>query len=58
MIEAIEVCEKLTGKKMNYQYADANLLVTIYVHIDVSKFKKHYPTWNYNTPSSYHGSDI
>jgi len=48
MIEAIEVCEKLTGKKMNYQYADANRSGDhIWYISDVTRFKQHYPTWNY-----------
>lgn len=48
MIEAIEVCEKITGNKMNYTYSETNRIGDhIWYISDVSKFKNHYPTWQY-----------
>lgn len=48
MIEAIQVCEEITGNKMNYQYSDQNRKGDhIWYISDVSKFKNHYPTWDY-----------
>ncbi|MEH0158446.1 NAD-dependent epimerase/dehydratase family protein [Limibacter armeniacum] len=48
MAEAIEVCEKITGKKMNYSYSETNRIGDhIWWISDVSKFKAHYPTWEY-----------
>lgn len=51
MIEAIQMAEKITGKKMNYSYSEANRIGDhIWWISDVSKFKSHYPdwTWKYN----------
>ncbi|MFN4915010.1 MAG: NAD-dependent epimerase/dehydratase family protein [Sphingomonadales bacterium] len=51
MAEAIEQCQQITGKKMNYQYLDNNRIGDhIWWISDVSKFKQHYPqwTWKYN----------
>ncbi|MFI5222443.1 MAG: NAD-dependent epimerase/dehydratase family protein [Bacteroidia bacterium] len=46
MIEAIELCEKITGKKMNYSYTDTNRIGDhIWYISDVSKFISHYPGW-------------
>ena len=48
MTEAIELCEKLCGKKMNYKYAEANRSGDhIWYISDVRKFQKHYPDWKY-----------
>jgi len=48
MIEAIELCEKITGKKMNYTYSDTNRIGDhIWYISDVSRFKAHYPGWEY-----------
>lgn len=48
VLEAIEICEEITGKKMNYIYANDNRIGDhIWYISDVSKFKKHYPTWDY-----------
>ena len=48
MKEAIVLCEQITGKKMNYSYAEDNRIGDhIWYISDVSKFKKHYPEWNY-----------
>lgn len=51
MAEAIEQCEEITGKKMNYEYTEANRNGDhIWWISDVTKFKTHYPewTWHYN----------
>jgi len=48
MIEAIKKLEKIVGKKANYKYVDENRIGDhIWYISDVSKFKKHYPTWNF-----------
>ncbi|UAB81915.1 NAD-dependent epimerase/dehydratase family protein [Marixanthomonas sp. SCSIO 43207] len=48
MAEAIEMCEEITGKKMNYEYSETNRIGDhIWWISDVSKFKKHYPDWNH-----------
>ena len=48
MAEAIDLCEKICGKKMNYQYAEANRSGDhIWYISDVRKFQKHYPDWKY-----------
>lgn len=48
MKEAITMCEDITGKKMNYSYAEDNRIGDhIWYISDVSKFKKHYPEWSY-----------
>jgi CDP-paratose 2-epimerase len=48
VLEAIELCEKITGKKMNCGYAEANRVGDhIWYISDVAKFKKHYPEWDY-----------
>jgi CDP-paratose 2-epimerase len=48
MTEAIEICEQITGNKMNFSYAEDNRIGDhIWYISDVSKFKSHYPEWNY-----------
>lgn len=48
MMEAIEMCEKITSKKMNYTYAEDNRIGDhIWWISDVSKFKAHYPGWEH-----------
>lgn len=48
MLEAIERIEKILGKKANYEYVENNRSGDhIWYISDVSKFKKHYPEWNY-----------
>jgi len=48
MKEAIAVCEKMTGKKMNYSYSETNRVGDhIWWISDVNKFKAHYPGWNF-----------
>ena len=48
MLEAITLCEQITGKKMNYLYSEDNRIGDhIWWISDVSKFKTHYPGWNW-----------
>ncbi|RRB04220.1 NAD-dependent epimerase/dehydratase family protein [Larkinella rosea] len=49
MLEAIQICEEITDKKMNFSYSDTNRIGDhIWYVSDVSKFKNHYPDWNYS----------
>ncbi|MFM2393996.1 MAG: hypothetical protein RLZZ546_1978 [Bacteroidota bacterium] len=46
MQEAIDLCEEITGNKMNYKYSDANRIGDhIWYISDTNKFKSHYPNW-------------
>lgn len=48
MAEAIEMSERITGKKMNYSYTETNRIGDhIWWISDVRKFKEHYPSWNW-----------
>ncbi len=48
MTEAIEICEKITGKKMNYSYSESNRIGDhIWYISDLTKFKTHYPQWHW-----------
>jgi CDP-paratose 2-epimerase len=48
MLEAIELSEKITGKKMNYSYTETNRIGDhIWWVSDLAKFKAHYPNWEY-----------
>ncbi len=48
MLEAISVCEEITGNKMSYSYLEKNRSGDhIWYISDVSKFKADYPKWNY-----------
>ncbi len=48
MAEAIAMCEKITGKPMNYEYTETNRIGDhIWWISDVSKFKSHYPNWHW-----------
>ncbi len=48
MLEAIEACERITGKKMNVEYNEANRRGDhIWWISDVKKFRSHYPEWDY-----------
>lgn len=48
ILEAVEICNKLSGKEMNIEYVDKNRIGDhIWWISDVSKFKSHYPDWNY-----------
>lgn len=48
ILEAIEFCQESIGKEFNYEYIDKNRIGDhIWWISDVSKFKSHYPSWNY-----------
>jgi CDP-paratose 2-epimerase len=48
MLEAIELCEKITGRTMRHRYVDQNRIGDhIWWISDVSKFKNHYPSWSH-----------
>jgi CDP-paratose 2-epimerase len=47
VLEAINLCEKLSGRKFNYELMPENRIGDhIWWISDVSKFKTHYPGWN------------
>jgi CDP-paratose 2-epimerase len=55
IIEAIEWCEKLSGKKMSWNYTETNRIGDhIWYISDLHKFKLHYPAWTkkYNLEST------
>jgi CDP-paratose 2-epimerase len=48
MLEAISLCEEITGKKLNHSYDPSNRSGDhIWYISDVAKFQLHYPGWNY-----------
>jgi len=48
MLEAIDICEQITGNKMNFSYSETNRIGDhIWYISDVRKFKSHYPEWEY-----------
>jgi CDP-paratose 2-epimerase len=48
MMEAIAMCEDITGNKMDVTYREANRIGDhIWWISDVNKFKSHYPEWQY-----------
>ena len=48
MQEAITISEKITGRKMNYSYSEMNRIGDhIWYISDLTKFKNHYPEWNW-----------
>ena len=48
MLEAIALCEEITGNKMNYSYTEDNRIGDhIWWISDVTKFKSHYPNWDW-----------
>lgn len=48
MLEAIDICEDITGNKMNYTYTDNNRSGDhIWYISDLTKFKTHYPQWDH-----------
>jgi CDP-paratose 2-epimerase len=47
MLEAIAICEEITGQKMQCTYLDGNRRGDhIWWISDLSRFRKHYPSWN------------
>lgn len=48
MLEAIALCEEITGNRMNTEYVEANRVGDhIWWISDVSKFQRHFPEWRY-----------
>ena len=48
MAEAIDMCEQITGRRMNYEYSDDNRIGDhIWWISDVGRFRSHYPQWEY-----------
>lgn len=48
ILEAISLCQEITGRELNYDYIDRNRIGDhIWWISDVSKFKSHYPAWDY-----------
>jgi CDP-paratose 2-epimerase len=48
MLEAIAICERLTGRPMDWSYSDENRAGDhIWWISDVQKFRSHYPDWTY-----------
>lgn len=46
MLEAIELCQKISGRELNYIYSDDNRIGDhIWYISDLSKFKQRYPNW-------------
>ncbi len=53
MLEAIQLCEEIAGKRLNWQYAEQNRTGDhIWWISDLAKFQCHYPTWQltYDVP--------
>lgn len=53
MLEAIELCQELTGRELRYQYVEDNRIGDhIWYVSDLSKFKARYPNWaiTYDVP--------
>lgn len=49
MIEAIDIINGITGKKINYSYSETNRVGDhIWWISDTSKFMNHFPNWNYS----------
>jgi len=48
ILEAIEICEKMTGERLDYDYIATNRVGDhIWWISNVSKFKAHYPAWQF-----------
>ena len=48
MLEAITMCEEITGNKLSYSYSDTNRIGDhIWYISDVSKFQSQYPGWKF-----------
>lgn len=54
MLEAIKLCEEITGREMQWEYKEQNRTGDhIWWVSDVSKFRQHYPNWQlrYDVPA-------
>jgi len=48
VLEAIEMCERISSEKMNYDYSEQNRIGDhIWWISDIAKFRSHYPQWEY-----------
>jgi CDP-paratose 2-epimerase len=48
MLEAIALCERIAGKKLQWTYAEANRTGDhVWWISDVSRFQSHYPDWRF-----------
>lgn len=48
MLEAIRMCEDITGNKISYGYSETNRIGDhIWWISDIGKFKSHYPEWSF-----------
>src|SRR5881398_3788225 len=48
MLEAIELCEQMSGRKLRWQYEETNRIGDhIWWISDIRKFQKHYPNWKF-----------
>jgi CDP-paratose 2-epimerase len=48
MLEAIAMCEQITGNKLSFSYSENNRIGDhIWYISDVSKFQSHYPDWEF-----------
>jgi CDP-paratose 2-epimerase len=46
MLEAIEICERLTGRKMNWSYSETNRIGDhVWYVSDIRRFQTDYPEW-------------
>lgn len=46
MLEAIELCQQITGRELDWRYAEENRMGDhIWWISDLTKFQSHYPTW-------------
>jgi len=53
MLEAIDLCEKISGRKLNWKYVDENRVGDhIWWISDLKRFQSHYPDWKieYDVP--------
>ena len=49
MLEAIELCETITGRKLDWSYEEANRIGDhIWYVSDIRKFSSHFPAWRLN----------
>ncbi len=48
MLEAIELCQEISGRKLSWEYVEDNRIGDhIWWISDVRKFREHYPEWNF-----------
>ena len=48
MLEAIELCEEISGRELSWEYVEDNRIGDhIWWISDVRKFQEHYPAWNF-----------